>query len=141
MPRALGLDIGNRRIGVAISDATKLIATPLTVIDRKTEDALARLRAITAEYKPDVLVAGVPINVAGQSNEQAGLTRAAAHEFAAALDLALVLVDESFSSAEAKAIIASKRRKDQPQHDDAIAASVILQRYLNGLRDDLEYDE
>jgi putative Holliday junction resolvase len=136
MARSLGLDIGNRRIGVAISDATKLIATPLTVIDQRTEDALARLREIVAEHDPDEVVVGVPINLPGQSGEQASLTQIAARDFASALALPLVLVDESFSSAEAKAIIASKRRKDQPQHDDAIAASVILQRHLDALRED-----
>jgi putative holliday junction resolvase len=140
MARALGLDIGNRRIGVAISDVTKLIASPLTVIDRKTDDALERLRAIVAEYAPDVLIVGMPINIAGQSNEQASLTRTTAREFAEALDLTLMFVDEGFSSAEAKTIIAGKRRKDQPQHDDAIAAGVILQRYLDGLRDDVEFE-
>jgi putative holliday junction resolvase len=134
MPRSLGLDIGTRRIGVALSDATKLIATPLGIIDRKTEDALVRLRQIVRNYAPDELVAGLPVTIADKTGDQATLTAAFTRELGLALGLPVVFVDEAFSSAEARAIIASKKRKQQPHHDDAIAASVILQRHLDRLR-------
>ncbi len=148
MGRTLALDIGNRRIGVAVSDVTKLIATPFGIIDRKFENALERLREIVAQQQPDEIVIGMPLNGAGQSGEQAQRTEAFTQEIRAAIALPIRYHDERFSSAEARAIIAEKKRAKQPQHDDAIAASVILQRYLNLQRDlindaleDAEYEE
>jgi putative Holliday junction resolvase len=131
MPRSLGLDIGNRRIGVAISDASKLIARPLGVIDRKNEDALARLSELLREYAPDEIVIGMPYRADGGIGEQAQAVQAFAETLRTRTDVPLSFYDERFSSQEAQEIIASKKRKQQPVNDDALAASVILQRYLD----------
>jgi putative Holliday junction resolvase len=138
MPKTLCLDIGDRRIGVAVSDASKIIATPLCVIDRKHEDALARLNEIASSQQPDEIVIGMPHNGAGKSNAQVERTTAFAQTLRAVIDLPVIYHDESFSSAEARAIIAGKKRGRQDLHDDAVAASVILQRYLDARRDSLD---
>lgn len=143
MARSLGLDVGNRRIGVAVSDATKLIARPLGVIDRKTEDALARLRALIAEHAPDEIVMGYPYHADGRVGEQARAVEAFAEVLRPAIDIPIRYHDERHSSQDARAIIADKKRKQQPVQDDAIAASVILQRYLDAQRpldDDADAD-
>lgn len=134
MARSLGLDVGNRRIGVAVSDATKLIARPLCVIDRKMEDALARLRALIAEHQPDEIVMGYPYHADGRVGEQAKAVEAFAEALRPVTAIPIRYHDERHSSQDARAIIADKRRKQQPAQDDAIAASVILQRYLDAQR-------
>jgi putative holliday junction resolvase len=134
MARSLGLDVGNRRIGVAVSDATKLIARPLCVIDRKVEDALTRLRALVAEHAPDEIVMGYPYHADGRVSEQAKAVEAFAEVLRPVIDIPIRYHDERHSSQDARAIIADKRRKQQPTQDDAIAASVILQRYLDAQR-------
>ncbi|GIV83627.1 MAG: hypothetical protein KatS3mg052_0634 [Candidatus Roseilinea sp.] len=71
MARTLALDIGNRRIGAAVSDVTKLIARPLCVIDRRREDAVARVLALVAEHEADEVVVGLPLHADGNISEQA----------------------------------------------------------------------
>ncbi len=136
MARALGLDVGNRRIGVAVSDASKLIARPLCVIDRKREDAPTRLRALFAEYEPDEVVIGYPYRADGSRGEQAARVDAFVAELRALTQIPLTLYDERFSTVEARGIIAGKRRAQQPEHDDAVAAAVILQHALDERRSD-----
>jgi putative Holliday junction resolvase len=141
MARTLGLDIGNRRIGVAVSDASKLIARPLCVIDRKHEDASARLKALFAEYEPDEIVIGYPYRADGGVGEQAARVDAFVAELRALTQIPLTRFDERFSTAEAREIIAGKKRTRQPEHDDAVAAAVILQRCLDERRAGDVFDE
>lgn len=143
MARALALDVGNRRIGVAVSDASKLLARPVGVIDRKREDALERLRALVLEFAPDEIVIGYPRHADGRPSEQATRVEGFAAVVRQAIDLPQRYYDERHSTQEAREIIATKKRANQPHSDDAIAASVILQRYLDSLRsldDGLEPD-
>ena len=138
MARSLGLDIGNRRIGVAASDALKLIARPLAIIDRKTERANERIAQFLAEQQADELIVGYPYNADGSSGEQAKRVE----QFVAQLrvfindKVPIHLCDERYSTLAAREIVTSKKRKAQQavQHDDAIAAAVILQRALDERR-------
>lgn len=144
MPRALALDVGNRRIGVAVSDASKLLARPLCVIYRKREDALARLRALVREFAPDEIVIGYPRHADGRPSDQAAQVEGFAADLRQAIDVPQRYYDERHSTQEAREIIAGKKRAQQPHSDDAIAASVILQRYLDSLRnqdEDFEPDD
>ncbi len=136
MARTMALDIGDRRIGVAVSDASKMIARPLLIIDRKTEDALARLRALVLEYAPDLLVVGYPVHMDDAVSEQARAVDAFCATLRTAIALPVAYMDERFSTSDAREIIAGKRRKDKPRHDDALAAAVILQRHLDDARAD-----
>jgi putative Holliday junction resolvase len=134
MARALALDVGNRRIGVAVSDASKLLARPLVVIDRKRGDALERVKALVAEFSPDEIVIGYPRHADGRPSEQAAQVEGFAAVLRQAIDVPQRYYDERHSTQEAREIIAAKKRGRQPSSDDAIAASVILQRYLDSLR-------
>ena len=135
MARVLALDVGNRRIGVAVSDASKLLARPVCVIDRKTDNVLERLRALVAEHAPEEIVIGYPRHADGRLSEQTARVEGFAAELRQAVDVPQRYYDERHSTQEAREIIAAKKRGKQPANDDAIAASVILQRYLDELRD------
>ncbi len=131
MARTLALDIGNRRIGVAVSDVTKLIARPLCVIDRKREGAIERVIALVAEHEADEVVVGLPLHADGNLSEQARQVQAFVEVLGARLSVPIRWVDERYTTQDARQILAEVRRRKRPDHDDAIAAAVILQRYLD----------
>ncbi|MCS7055738.1 MAG: Holliday junction resolvase RuvX [Thermoflexales bacterium] len=131
MARTLALDVGDRRIGVAVSDTTKLIARPLCMIDRKREDAIARVVALVAEYAADEVVVGLPLHADGRLSAQAQQVQAFVEVLSTHLQMPIRWVDERYTTQDAKQILAEVRRRRQPDHDDAIAAAVILQRYLD----------
>lgn len=131
MARTLALDVGDRRIGVAVSDVTKLIARPLCVIDRKRDDPVARIIALVAEHGADEVVVGLPLHADGNISEQARQVQNFVEALGACLEVPIRWVDERYTTQDARQILAEMRRRRQPHHDDAIAAAVILQRYLD----------
>lgn len=131
MARTLALDIGNRRIGVAVSDTTRSIARPLEVIDRHRQNALQRIVELVRQLQPDNIVVGYPLNADGSVGAQALKVERFVQLVRLNIECPVVYYDERYSTSEAQDIMGAKRRKDRQQHDDAIAAAVILQRYLN----------
>ena len=131
----LGLDIGERRIGIAVSDELGILASPVGFVARgpKEED---ELRALVERYRPVRLVAGLPVGLSGREGPQAAVTRAFADALAATLGLPLDYWDERLSTAIAeRSLIANKRRRDKRRLEvDAAAAAVILQGYLDHAR-------
>lgn len=137
--RILALDVGERRIGIAISDERQTLARSLTVLQRhsKTQDfeALARLvreQAVTA------IVVGLPLSLDGTEGQQARRIRRYATALSEALaaqrlTAPLLFHDESLSTVTAaELMIASDRkRRDRRRRIDAVAAAVILQDYLD----------
>ena len=144
MSRSLALDIGNRRIGVAVSDATKLIARPLCVVDRKTENALMRLVALVGEHQADEIIVGLPLNANGTKGEQAERVEQFVAQLEGRVTVPVKLVDERYSTMEAQSIMSQNGKRSGPRSsprtgksappDDAVAAAVILQRYLDDQR-------
>jgi putative Holliday junction resolvase len=130
----MGLDVGDRRIGVAVSDASKMLARPLCIVDRQAGDAIGRLRAIAADQCADELVVGLPYHAAGGEGQQAGRVRAFVDDLIRDLPLPVTFADERYTSAEAQAVMRTKRKGAQPKSDDALAASLILQRALDERR-------
>lgn len=135
MSRSLALDVGNRRIGVAVSDLSKLIARPLVVVDRKVEDALTRLQTLIHEQQADEVIVGLPLNTDGKKGEQAARVEHFVAQLAARVPVPIHYIDERYSTADAQHIMAQQsaaaRKRKLNQSDDAIAAAVILQRYLD----------
>jgi putative pre-16S rRNA nuclease len=134
--RLLGLDVGDRRIGVAVSDPTGSLATPVTVYHRRdlSRDVQSML-ALMHEYEASGFVVGLPRNMNGSEGPQAEKTR----EFAAALSSAgatITLWDERLSTIEANRRITEvrPRGRKKKQHVDDEAAAVILETYLEHLR-------
>lgn len=134
MPRTLGLDVGDRRIGVAVSDPTRLLARPLCVIDRRAQDAVAVLIELVRSQGVDEIVVGLPLHADGRRSEQAERVAAFAETLRSATPTQIRYHDERHSTQAAREIIAAKKARRQDAHDDAVAAAVILQRHLDELR-------
>lgn len=135
MERLLGLDIGGRRIGVAVSDEMGMIASPVATIDARGNVA-AELRTLITRYGVSTLVIGLPIGMSGREGPQAVEVRAIAEEIGEQLEVEIVYSDERLSSAVANQTLIGQgtRREKRKQHIDAMAAAVILQGYLDNQR-------
>lgn len=138
MSRWLGLDIGEKRIGVAISDESKTLARPLLTITRasKKED-FARLAAICAEQQIERIIAGLPKTLRNEEGPQARSIRRYADELRAALHLPIEFWDERFSSVDAQDRLAVSSRKPRDKGAiDSAAAAIILQECLDAMTND-----
>jgi putative Holliday junction resolvase len=134
MARVLGIDLGSRRIGVAVSDGLGLTAQPRTTIARhggvRDLDAIG---AAAKEADADRIVLGLPVDPEGQEGPAAQRARVFADKLQAALGLPVELIDESFSTVEAEEVLlaANVSRAKRKQVVDKMAAAVILQRWLD----------
>jgi putative holliday junction resolvase len=133
--RLMALDVGGRRIGVAVSDETRAIASPICYVERGRGDR-AELRRLVARWEVERLVVGLPTSLSGREGPQAAEVRAYADALAADLDLPLDYHDERLTTTIAeKALIAQGARRAQRREQiDATAAAVILQGYLDAAR-------
>jgi putative Holliday junction resolvase len=137
--RLMGLDVGDRRIGVALSDPGKVIARSLQVIERRSLQAdMEQLRSLVEENEVEKVIVGHPLHLDGQAGEQAERAQDYAAELAASLGVPVVLWDEAFSTERARQamIEAGRTRKKRRERLDAVAAAVILQDYLDRQRRD-----
>jgi putative Holliday junction resolvase len=137
--RLLGVDHGSKRIGLAICDALGMFARELTILKRTTDNEdFARIRQIVAQEGAEAIVIGVPNNYEAHPGQQsqADEVKQWADALGKHIPLPLVLWDEQLSSADARELARSKRRKPSDPIDD-LAARVILQSYLDALRDGL----
>ncbi len=141
--RLLGLDPGQRRIGVAVSDPDRLIATPHEVIDRRTTDPMERIATLVGEWAVTEVVVGLPTSLDGSEGPAASRSRALVEALSARLDVPVTLADERFTtvSAESALIEAGMRRDRRRQTTDMVAAAIMLQGYLDGLRREADRTE
>jgi len=134
--RLLGLDVGTKTIGLALSDVTRSIATPYHTVRRTkfTEDAKVIQEAVK-EHEVGALVIGLPINLDGSEGPRAQSTRAFARNLAARIEVPMVFWDERLSTAavERHLIEAGASRKRRAQVIDRMAAAYILQGALDRL--------
>ena len=135
--RLMGLDLGTKTIGVATSDRTRMIATPIETIARKkfTGDA-ERLLAIIAAENIGLIVLGLPVNMDGTEGPRCQSTRAFARNFARLSSVPVVFWDERLSTAavERMLIEADASRAKRDQVIDKLAAAWILQEAWDSLR-------
>lgn len=135
--RLLGIDHGVKRIGLAVSDPTGLVARELRVYQRRTRaEDFVLIANVAHEQHVAGLVIGLPSNLdlPDGVESQAETVRRWAGELAETVSLPIVLWDEQMSSADAKELARQKRRRwDEPIDD--LAARLILQSYLDALRD------
>lgn len=130
----LGLDFGVRCIGVALGNSLTNQARALTVIDTVIVDQrFAQLAALIAQWQPEGLVVGRPLNEDGSPTATTARADRFANQLRGRFGLPVLAVDERFSSREAQAIIASgsRGRAGDSEGDDAVAAAVILQQALD----------
>jgi putative Holliday junction resolvase len=134
---ALGLDVGKKRIGVAGSDGTGLIATGLFTLERRSfQEDVARLQALATERRVQILVVGLPYSLDGTLGPQAQHVQRFAQRLANALNLPVEYVDERLTSFQAEQLILQEGRS--PSRDkgliDRKAAAIILQQWLDDRR-------
>lgn len=132
--RVLALDLGEKRIGVAISDATRTIATALAVINRTSRQAdFAQIGRLLAEQQANLLVVGLPVMLDGSEGEKAAWVRDYAAALQEALQVSVVFTDEAFTTVQAENSLRARGHKGRKirQNVDAVAAALILQSYLD----------
>ena len=135
--RALALDIGEVRIGVAASDASGTVAVPVKVLPAAEVLSGARtFRRILEDYEPEVLVCGRPKTLAGEDGPQAKRIMEQARKVAQTCGLPLEFEDERLSSQEAKRILREEgyNERDMRGRVDMVAASLFLQTWLDAHR-------
>jgi putative Holliday junction resolvase len=131
--RILGLDPGERRIGVALSDPLGIIAQPHCVIDSRHQDVAVELLRIVAEEDVTTIVIGLPISLDGKEHGAAVRAREFGKEVQEITGLEPTFADERFTTsvAEEALIEGGVRRDKRRQTRDKVAAAVMLQRYLD----------
>ncbi len=135
--RLIGIDAGTKTLGLALSDVTRTIASPLIVLRRSKfkEDAAALLK-IAAEHQIGGFVLGLPTNLDGTAGPRVQATRAFARNMNALSELPILLWDERLSTAAAERTLleADASRKRRAEVIDKMAAGIILQGALDRMR-------
>ena len=133
----MGIDFGLRRIGVAFSDETKFLASPYEVYVRQnTAQDMQHFVDLVEKNKVDEIVCGLPMNMQGEEQAIAVQTREFMDELQTKLAVKISFVDERLSSAMAEDVLKQTEKdwKKRKQKLDAVAASIILQDYLDNIR-------
>ncbi len=135
--RVLGIDYGERRTGVAISDPTGTFAMPLTTLIRRRgkRPPLGALRTLARDHGATALVVGLPLAADGTETEWCAEVRRFGDRLGSGLALRVYYVDERMTSARAERVVRSlalpRRKREQKERVDAAAAALILQRWLD----------
>ncbi|MFP6743146.1 MAG: Holliday junction resolvase RuvX [Alphaproteobacteria bacterium] len=132
--RLLGLDVGAKTIGIALSDVGRIIATPTTTIRRtKFRDDVAQLKALVEEHEIAALIIGMPFNMDGSEGPRCQSVRQFAANVLEVIDIPAALWDERLSTvtAERALLEADMSRKRRAEVIDKMAAAVILQSALD----------
>src|SRR5579863_833721 len=133
--RYLGLDIGNRRIGVAVSDELGLTAQPVLTLERRSSrrEDLRSIARLCRRFNVAGIVVGNPVHLSGETSPQAAKTQAFATELGTLAGLPIHLWDERLTTREAHQILyeSGRPRQDHKNVVDQVAAVLILQSFLD----------
>ncbi|CAN5456788.1 MAG: Holliday junction resolvase RuvX [Acidimicrobiia bacterium] len=134
--RILGIDPGEVRVGVALSDPLGIIAQPLTVLERRGATFLGELGAILVENEVTRIVIGLPVSLSGREGRSAQRARALGETLAREMQVPVEFHDERFTTglAESALLEGNVRRRPRRAVRDKVAAAVILQSYLDTSR-------
>ena len=141
--RALGVDVGERRVGLAVSDPSGLIASPLGVLTREEHtDAVAEVLARAQELDAEAIVVGMPIDLRGEEGVAARHMGEFVERLRAATELPVETCDERLTSAAAARAMqeAGLTERDRRGQIDKVAAALILQTWLDRRRAEAERD-
>ena len=136
--RILALDVGDKRIGVAMSDPLRLLASPLTTVERGTPDVDAAIEAVLAiaeQHAAAEILVGIPYLMSGRVGAQARISLDFADALMRRTAIPVTQVDERLSSAQAERLLAQSGASTPRVRGriDSAAAAVILQAYLDAL--------
>jgi putative Holliday junction resolvase len=138
--RCLGLDLGSRRIGVALCDPDERVATPLAVVERSASRAHdhANIARLVAEYEVQTVVVGLPLNMSGKVTAAAKSAMAETEELRRTLDVPVLLHDERLTTVTADRSLMEMEMKADARRRvvDKVAAAVMLQAFLDHRRNE-----
>jgi putative pre-16S rRNA nuclease len=133
--RVLALDLGTRRIGVAISDFTGTVASPLTVLERSKSlrNDHERIAAVVRKEEAELVVVGLPLSLSGEEGPAARAARTEANALATLVGVPIETFDERLTTVTAERALteAGVRGRARRQLVDKVAAAVILQAFLD----------
>ena len=136
--RVLGLDLGSKRIGVAVSDRSGIIATPLTVIRRGSAQSVdhREIARIARDEEVEAIVVGLPLNMDGTEGRSAKAARFEVDRLATVVDMPVFLHDERLTTVEADRVLMEARMRAEARRRlvDKVAAAVMLQSWLDARR-------
>jgi putative Holliday junction resolvase len=137
MFRILAIDFGERRIGLAISDPTLTIATPLRIIDTERENPVDAIRVICEEKNVKRIIMGLPLLLSGKEGRMAKLVRDFKEKLESKIGIEVILVDERFTSKISEREIRKRGRISSKDKEkiDLYAAAYLLQEYLTKMQD------
>ena len=138
--RTIGLDVGERRIGVALSDEEGILASPLMIIDASDEDtAITKIREMSIVHCVNLVVIGLPVSMDGSIGKQAERVEGFINKLSTLIDIPIKTWDERLSSvAVARAMRETNaRRGKKKKRIDAMAAAIILQGYLDRVKNSI----
>jgi putative Holliday junction resolvase len=131
----LAFDFGRKRIGIAVGSRELGLAHPLTTVDaEKTANRFSSIRELIAEWRPVLLVIGLPVHADGSEHELTRLSRRFAQQLGGRFGIPVALVDERYTSLSASSALreAGVKGKKQKPMLDQVAAQLILQAYFDG---------
>lgn len=134
----MALDLGERRIGVAVSDPLRMIAKSHSVIKRKSRrEDFARYANVIADQEITLLVVGLPVPLSGVEGEKAAWVRHYTADLQTHITIPTVFWNEALTTKQAEASLRArgKRGKKAQERIDAVAAAFILQSYLDAQRE------
>lgn len=135
--RILGIDPGEKNIGVSISDPTGTIASPLMIIQHTSRNLdAASISAIARENEVEIIIVGQALDHEGEPTVSGRSAKRLAAAIKRHMDIPVVLWDESFSTREARKFSKKKQRRKYNKHLDDVAATIILQSYLDTKNDE-----
>jgi putative holliday junction resolvase len=128
----MGMDVGESRVGIALSDPLGKTAQPFDTLAR--EGAAQRIAGLAREHDVSLIVAGLPLLMDGTEGRQAGLVRRFVEELSEATDVPVAFVDERLTTRQAEAVLAAGRVKKgkKKEASDRVAAALILRAYMDG---------
>lgn len=135
--RTMGLDVGDKRIGVALSDAGGSLAYPLKAIERSTYEVdLSVIEALAKEHDVASIVVGLPISLNGSLGPQAEKVQEFTRRLSQRMSVPITTYDERFSTTAAERLLIERklRRQERKGRRDAAAAALVLQAYLDAMR-------
>jgi len=135
--RIMALDIGEKRVGIAVSDPGESVASPVCVLPSADVRSCAKpFRLVIEDWEPDLLLCGLPYTLTGEEGPQAQRIREFADAVGKATGISIEFADERLSSAEAKRSLREKGLSEKAMRGkvDMIAASLFLQAWLDARR-------
>lgn len=140
--RVMALDVGGRRIGVALSDPTRVLASPLTTLRAEPRDrAIGEIAALVRRHEIVEVVVGLPLTLSGEVGPQAQVIQQFADLLKAALSIPIHLFDERLTTVAAERMMLDLGMKPEQRRAriDEVAASIILQDFLDANRERAQF--